>query len=122
MLCAVVASFARPSGPRLGLARVRPGRAAASAAQPGSTLDSSSPKMASASSPLNAVSHNHFAALSTEDMDFCAGGNDTMTTDTINDQEVLRSTGRTTVAVRGNDTPKRHRGMENLRKTSKPTT
>ncbi|XP_075738995.1 uncharacterized protein LOC142784488 [Rhipicephalus microplus] len=59
--------------------------------------------MASASSQLNAVSHNRFAALATEDMDFCAGGNDTTTTDTINDQEVLRSTGRTTVAVRGND-------------------
>ncbi|KAH8031865.1 hypothetical protein HPB51_021054 [Rhipicephalus microplus] len=76
---------------------------AASAAQPGSTLDSSSPKMASASSQLNAVSHNHFAALATEDMDFCAGGNDTTTTDTINDEEVLRNTGRTAVAVRGND-------------------
>lgn len=38
-----------------------------------------------------------------EDMDFCAGGNDTTTSDTINDQEVLRSTGRTAVAVRGND-------------------
>ncbi|KAH8028931.1 hypothetical protein HPB51_020551 [Rhipicephalus microplus] len=59
--------------------------------------------MASASSQLNAVSHNRFAALATEDMDFCAGGNDTTTTDTINDQEVLRSTGRTAVAVRGND-------------------
>ncbi|KAH8026083.1 hypothetical protein HPB51_015432 [Rhipicephalus microplus] len=69
----------------------------------GSTLDSSSPKMASASSQLNAVSHNRFTALATEDMDFCAGGNDTTTTDTINDQEVLRSTVRTAVAVRGND-------------------
>ncbi|KAH8009913.1 hypothetical protein HPB51_021711 [Rhipicephalus microplus] len=59
--------------------------------------------MASASSQLNAVSHNRFAALATEDMDFCAGGNDTTITDTINDQEVLRSTGRTAVAVRGND-------------------
>ncbi|XP_075726215.1 uncharacterized protein LOC142767854 [Rhipicephalus microplus] len=59
--------------------------------------------MASASSQLNAVSHNRFAALATEDMDFCACGNDTTTTDTINDQEVLRSTGRTAVAVRGND-------------------
>ncbi|KAH8030514.1 hypothetical protein HPB51_007534 [Rhipicephalus microplus] len=59
--------------------------------------------MASASSQLNAVSRNRFAALATEDMDFCAGGNDTTTTDTINDQEVLRSTGRTAVAVRGND-------------------
>ncbi|XP_075740166.1 uncharacterized protein LOC142786385 [Rhipicephalus microplus] len=59
--------------------------------------------MASASSQLNAVSHNRFVALATEDMDFCAGGNDTTTTDTINDQEVLRSTGRTAVAVRGND-------------------
>ncbi|XP_075750482.1 uncharacterized protein LOC142817331 [Rhipicephalus microplus] len=59
--------------------------------------------MASASSQLNAVSHNRFAALATEDMDFCAGGNDTTTTDTINDQEVLRSTGRTAVALRGND-------------------
>ncbi|KAH8034340.1 hypothetical protein HPB51_023344 [Rhipicephalus microplus] len=58
--------------------------------------------MASASSQLNAVSHNRFAALATKDMDFCAGGNDTTTTDTINDQEVLRSTGRTAVAVRGN--------------------
>ncbi|KAH8020394.1 hypothetical protein HPB51_001027 [Rhipicephalus microplus] len=37
------------------------------------------------------------------DMDFCAGGNDTTTTVTINDQEVLRSTGRTAVVVRGND-------------------
>ncbi|XP_075730359.1 uncharacterized protein LOC142772113 [Rhipicephalus microplus] len=36
-------------------------------------------------------------------MDLCAGGNDTTTTDTINDQEVLRSTGRTAVVVRGND-------------------
>ncbi|KAH8022874.1 hypothetical protein HPB51_006232 [Rhipicephalus microplus] len=86
-----------------GLARVRRGRATASAARPGSTLDSSSPKMASASLQLNAVSHNRFAALATEDMDVCAGGNDTTTTDTINDQEVLRSTGRTAVAVRGND-------------------
>ncbi|XP_075741743.1 uncharacterized protein LOC142792335 [Rhipicephalus microplus] len=59
--------------------------------------------MASASSQLNVVSHNRFAALATEDIDFCAGGNDTTTTDTINDQEVLRSTGRTAVAVRGND-------------------
>lgn len=59
--------------------------------------------MASASSQLNAVSHNRFTALATEDMDFCAGGNDTTTTDTINDQEVLRSTGRIAVAVRGND-------------------
>ncbi|KAH8031464.1 hypothetical protein HPB51_017236 [Rhipicephalus microplus] len=59
--------------------------------------------MASTSSQLNAVSHNRFAALATEDMDFCAGGNDTTTTDTINDQEVLRSTDRTAVAVRGND-------------------
>lgn len=67
------------------------------------TLDSSSPKMASASSQLNAVSHNRFTALATEDMDLCASGNDTTPTDTINDQEVLRSTGRTTVVVRGND-------------------
>ncbi|KAL3174880.1 hypothetical protein MRX96_010913 [Rhipicephalus microplus] len=59
--------------------------------------------MASASSQLNAVSHNRFAALATEDMDFCAGGNDTTTTVTIDDQEVLRSTGRTAVVVRGND-------------------
>ncbi|KAH8024560.1 hypothetical protein HPB51_025479 [Rhipicephalus microplus] len=59
--------------------------------------------MASASSQLNAVSHNHFTALAMEDMDFCAGGNDTTTTDTINDQAVLRSTGRTAVAVRDND-------------------
>ncbi|KAL1471089.1 hypothetical protein MTO96_040106 [Rhipicephalus appendiculatus] len=61
--------------------------------------------MASASSQLNAVSHNRFTALATEDMDFCAGGNgnDTTTTDAINDQEVLRSIGGTAVAVRGND-------------------
>ncbi|XP_075733100.1 uncharacterized protein LOC142775538 [Rhipicephalus microplus] len=59
--------------------------------------------MASASAQLNAVSHNRFTALATEDMDFCAGGNDTTTTDTINDQEELRSTGRTAVVVRGND-------------------
>ncbi|KAL3192168.1 hypothetical protein MRX96_059279 [Rhipicephalus microplus] len=59
--------------------------------------------MASASSQLNAVSHNCFAALATEHMNVCAGGNDTTTTDPINDQEVLRSTGRTAVAVRGND-------------------
>ncbi|KAH8018766.1 hypothetical protein HPB51_012085 [Rhipicephalus microplus] len=69
----------------------------------GSTLDSSSLKMASASSQLNAVSHNRFTALATEDIDFCAGGNDTTTTDKINDQEVLRSTGRTAVAMRGDD-------------------
>lgn len=59
--------------------------------------------MASASSQLNAVSHNRFTPLATEDMDSCAGGNDTTTTDTINDQEVLRSNGHTAVAVRGDD-------------------
>ncbi|KAH7979764.1 hypothetical protein HPB49_010927 [Dermacentor silvarum] len=48
------------------------------------TLDSSSPKMASASSQLNAVSHNRFTALATEDMDFFAvRGNDLHPSDIV---------------------------------------
>ncbi|KAH6946300.1 hypothetical protein HPB50_012743 [Hyalomma asiaticum] len=79
------------------------GRPEAPAPSAPAALGSPTPKMASASSQLNAaVTHNRFAALAMEDMELGAYESNN-TTAPSRTTEVLNNAGRTAVAVQGSD-------------------
>ncbi|KAH7977519.1 hypothetical protein HPB49_002134 [Dermacentor silvarum] len=79
------------------------GRPEAPAPSAHAALGSPTPKMASASSQLNAaVTHNRFAALAMEDMELGADESNN-TTAPSRTTEVLNNAGRTAVAVQGSD-------------------